>query len=649
MELVYNFDFDIAALAIDIMLLLIVTIRKALPSKSLTAYRVLLISNLLAVLADIASVFTISYAKQIPVELNYFVNICYYFFHNFTNFLFVMYSLLIENYKTDKKGVRAFWFIFGILILLSIITTPFTGLAFSFDENMVYSSGPLLFLYYGMAVISIIYVIIVKLLVRSQKTDFQVVSHFFFLFFLAASFVFHIFFEKYLIELFGISLGLLVLYISQDNTEKHRYKGMSVFNRLALNDMIQNKMAYHNRIAILFFTPKFSQSQYIKTNSKVIFSIEKVLSRSIKNTLKFYQSHLFIIDDLTFACFTTPELLYRVMDKMKGIFDSPIDVDEMKYTFDMTYGTFIHPGIAKDYDEATQLINGLLKRMQDYEGSAVLESNRHDIINKRYLEIVDCIRKGLDKSSNMTLCYQPIFDNKRNNGLNVEVKILMRDYQGNSIDIKEFLPIAEKNLLVFDLDRFKLLKIVEFLKNPEVKEAGITNVNMNLSSTTMMDEPFFAELKDFVRKNHIPAQNINLEYIDNGDTRDMKLLNQHLSLLKELGFKITLDGFGAAHNDMQYLLNYQFDGVKIDKSLVSSLGVYKDALPILDGLIDLLKKLDKVVTCEGVTTQEQYYFLKKTKVDYIQGPIIGKLLSEAEYIHFIKSQLRNNLDDFNAH
>ena len=94
---------------------------------------------------------------------------------------------------------------------------------------------------------------------------------------------------------------------------------------------------------------------------------------------------------------------------------------------------------------------------------------------------------------------------------------------------------------------------------------------------------------------------------------------QHLNALKELGFILCLDDFGAGYSSLGYLLKLPLDVIKIDRAFISYITEDERALALLKGMLQICQDLKKKVVVEGVETQEQVDLLVQYDVDVAQG------------------------------
>jgi EAL domain-containing protein (putative c-di-GMP-specific phosphodiesterase class I) len=112
-----------------------------------------------------------------------------------------------------------------------------------------------------------------------------------------------------------------------------------------------------------------------------------------------------------------------------------------------------------------------------------------------------------------------------------------------------------------------------------------------------------------------------------------------METLKKLGFKFSLDDFGTGYSSLSYLTRFPLDKIKIDKSFISAITSNATSCAIIKSVISLAKNLKLAVVAEGVETQDQLTFLQKLSCDEIQGYLISKPISSANF----ENNFLNNL------
>jgi EAL domain-containing protein (putative c-di-GMP-specific phosphodiesterase class I) len=106
---------------------------------------------------------------------------------------------------------------------------------------------------------------------------------------------------------------------------------------------------------------------------------------------------------------------------------------------------------------------------------------------------------------------------------------------------------------------------------------------------------------------------------------------EKLQQLRELGVRISIDDFGTGFCSFSYLLQYQVDRLKIDRSFIKQAGTDPNAAAVVRTIIAMSHGLAIRVVAEGVESEEQLRFLMRRRCDEAQGNYLGFPVSAKEF------------------
>jgi EAL domain-containing protein (putative c-di-GMP-specific phosphodiesterase class I) len=86
-----------------------------------------------------------------------------------------------------------------------------------------------------------------------------------------------------------------------------------------------------------------------------------------------------------------------------------------------------------------------------------------------------------------------------------------------------------------------------------------------------------------------------------------------------LGTAIALDDFGTGYSSIGYLRRFNFDTIKIDKSLAGLVDTDEQASALVSGTIRIASALGMTVIAEGVENEKQMKLLRLAGCDQLQG------------------------------
>lgn len=105
--------------------------------------------------------------------------------------------------------------------------------------------------------------------------------------------------------------------------------------------------------------------------------------------------------------------------------------------------------------------------------------------------------------------------------------------------------------------------------------------------------------------------------------------------LRGLGVRLAMDDFGTGFSSVCCLMQFRFDKIKIDESLVWSLGDDDNAWAIVRAVVGLSDSLHICSNAEGVETQHQAALLLEQGCNEAQGHLYGKPISAEDFLRYI--------------
>lgn len=202
--------------------------------------------------------------------------------------------------------------------------------------------------------------------------------------------------------------------------------------------------------------------------------------------------------------------------------------------------------------------------------------------------------------------------------------------EGQLIPPGKFIPLAENNGFVRNLDREMFKMVCQMQKN--LLDQGIkpVPVSVNVSRQLLYDKTFADDYCSYIKEMNISADLVELEITESALFEDINLFRATLEHLRSFGFKILMDDFGTGYSSLMMLHTVPIDVMKLDKSFIDDYADEKGS-SIIQCVLNLAKMLKIPVVAEGVETKEQYIYLKDSGCDVIQGYYFSKPVPKEEF------------------
>ena len=225
---------------------------------------------------------------------------------------------------------------------------------------------------------------------------------------------------------------------------------------------------------------------------------------------------------------------------------------------------------------------------------------------------------------------QPKYDTATGKICGAEALIRWITEEGQIIPPGKFIPLAENNGFVRNLDREMFMLVCNMQKKLLDMGNIPVPISVNVSRQLLYDKHFAEDYINYVQQVGIPADLIELEITESALFEDIGLFRGTLERLRNLGFRILMDDFGTGYSSLMMLHTVPIDVMKLDKSFIDD---YQDekGSSIIQCVLNLAKMLKIPVVAEGVETEDQYLYLKDKGCEVIQGYYFSKPIPQAEY------------------
>lgn len=278
-----------------------------------------------------------------------------------------------------------------------------------------------------------------------------------------------------------------------------------------------------------------------------------------------------------------------------------------------------------------------------YKALLALQSIKGDMDNKfafyesgmrrkeqEQLELLNDVDKAITENQ-FQVWFQPQVDYKDKKIIGAEALVRWNHPTKGMLPPGLFIPLMEKSHLVSKVDRYVFHTVCSYIQKwlavlPEKK----IRISVNLSRQDILLKNFLSEFQDAVKSYGIPHDALHLEVTESAYAEEIAKLNAKVDRLRELGFLVEIDDFGAGYSSLNTLKDIDADKIKLDMKFLSGSGERKGKL-IVASVINMAKTLNMPVLAEGVETKEQADFLLECGCSEMQGYYFSKPVPLKEY------------------
>ena len=167
---------------------------------------------------------------------------------------------------------------------------------------------------------------------------------------------------------------------------------------------------------------------------------------------------------------------------------------------------------------------------------------------------------------------------------------------------------------------------------------GLESVSINLSLQEFLDPNLASRLQEYLTIYHVDPKRLKIEVTERFLLHDAAHAQQQFAALEAIGIELYMDDFGTGYSNLSCVLDYPFNFIKVDRSLVQHAPEDQRANQMISSLTSLFHTLDKKLIMEGVETEAQAEYIKHCGADMIQGFYYAKPMSRDDLISFFQEQ-----------
>lgn len=188
----------------------------------------------------------------------------------------------------------------------------------------------------------------------------------------------------------------------------------------------------------------------------------------------------------------------------------------------------------------------------------------------------------------------------------------------------DFIPLFEKNHFILELDFFVFESVCRMLRRWMDEGRPVVPVAVNFSRVHLLTNDFVEQLIALVDKYQIPPHYLEIELTESAYISRFHNALQIAQRLRQHGFLMAMDDFGAGYSSLNSLKSLPLDILKLDKNFFQEKEPTPKETIIIENIVRLAKQLNLCVVSEGVELEWQAEFLCSVDCDLVQGYLFSR-------------------------
>ncbi len=619
-----NIQLQCCALFMLVVVFVIFTNERALDLSSRRLYFYALVSCIIALMLDIASIVGISAAANGAIPPIAAQAICK---------LYVM-ALVFQSYEgfnyaageffaaTSHRSIRRFYQVSLCIGLFLVAVLP---IAYYIHGHAVYSYGPSTIATY---VFSLLYIgsTIVMAFYNTERTSQRrrrAILLWQFSWLCAA--LIQMLYAQLLLVGFAGAFGMIILYAELENPHEGIDRASGLYTANALLDYISDRYQHRKSFAGL-------SVMYDHPNQSTDYEMERMILIRMANYFKTISTaHVFRHDESEFILLfpdagAMETALAEIMASIYQMIDMPL-----RFRYIVMQDSLL----ADSADEFYRLHRYLVGSAGETE---VTFANEAAIAHIREYAIVKEMIESAMAENRVEVFFQPMYNVDKNQFTTAEALVRIRDKEGQIVPPGKFIPVAEENGLIIPLGEEIFRQVCEMLATGEPARLGIEYIEVNLS-VAQFDQANLAEVFFEIADAYgVDSAVINLEITETASSSAKLILLNNMKKFLDKGVRFSLDDFGTGRSNLDYFIEMPVEIIKFDYTFTQSYFVNPKAKEVMESVIGMFHRMNLKIVSEGVETKEQFDAMCALGINYIQGFYFSKPLEKQAFLEFLKEK-----------
>jgi len=319
----------------------------------------------------------------------------------------------------------------------------------------------------------------------------------------------------------------------------------------------------------------------------------------------------------------------RVAQRVIVAISQPFAIEQREFKVTCSIGIASFPQDGTDADTLLRNADTAMYRAKDLgRNTFQLYSSEMNANLDERLTLETDLWNALERNE-FALYYQPKIDLSTRQIVGLEALLRWHHPTKGTVLPERFIPIAEESSLIVEIGNWAIREACS--QNRDWQNAGCREMPIAVNvSGRQLHNGLAAVVRAALVSADLSPHCLEIELTESAVMSNTEAAIEALSLLREMGVRISLDDFGTGYSSLSYLKRLPVTGLKIDQSFVRDLASDPDDAAIVRAIIVVAQELMLDVTAEGVETAEQVEFLENHGCGRAQGYYFARPLPADE-------------------
>ncbi|SFM27902.1 PAS domain S-box-containing protein/diguanylate cyclase (GGDEF) domain-containing protein [Nitrosomonas nitrosa] len=218
--------------------------------------------------------------------------------------------------------------------------------------------------------------------------------------------------------------------------------------------------------------------------------------------------------------------------------------------------------------------------------------------------------------------FQGVYETNQGSLAHLEALVRMRDLDApdNLIMPGQFIPIAEKNGQIVNIDRWVIKQCILLLS----QRTDMPSIAINISGRTFDDPAIPHYIRGLLTEFKVDPRRLIIELTETAAVSDIQDAQRFIEAVHQAGCRVCLDDFGSGFSTFSYLKYLGVEILKIDGSFIHDLPSNRDNQLFVKAMVEVARGLGKATVAEFVEDAATMKMIKSLGVNLAQGYYLGR-------------------------
>lgn len=333
------------------------------------------------------------------------------------------------------------------------------------------------------------------------------------------------------------------------------------------------------------------------------------------------------------------EEVAKISQRIQASLEQSFKIGDDRFSIKTNMGIAVYPHDGRDCDTLLKNANIALHRTRNHNYSAASpasHSYNYQFFNTNMnaqasvvLHLESQLHHALERKE-FKLYYQPQININDGNIQGIEALLRWEHPELGLVAPTSFIKLAEQTGLIIPIGEWVIKTACSQNKIWQSQGAPPLRVSVNISSVQFQQLDFPVIIDNILQETELEPDLLELEIAASTLMENVEYSCHVLKKLQDLGVYISIEDFATGFSSLEYLKQFPFNTLKIDRTFIQELKNDPKDLAIISALVELGRGFNLRVVAEGVETQEQIKLLRSIQCNQMQGFWFSRPLAAEE-------------------